>query len=39
MVIAPHYDAAKVDELVNLSQDQQKLESMEVDKYVDLYVK
>ncbi|KAF2454577.1 hypothetical protein BDY21DRAFT_352188 [Lineolata rhizophorae] len=35
----PHLPASAVDELLALAQDKQKLESMDVDKYVDLYVK
>ncbi|PGH07425.1 2-methylcitrate dehydratase [Blastomyces parvus] len=34
-----HYDAAKVDNLVKLGLDQKGLEAMDIDKYVDLYVK
>lgn len=34
-----HYAESKVKELVELGTDTSKLESMEVDKYVDLYVK
>ncbi|EEH48639.2 2-methylcitrate dehydratase [Paracoccidioides brasiliensis Pb18] len=34
-----HYDNAKVEELVKLGLDQKTLESTDVDKYVDLYVK
>ncbi|KAK2747138.1 ATP-binding cassette transporter CGR1 [Myotisia sp. PD_48] len=34
-----HYDAAKVKQLVELGVAQKDLESMEIDKYVDLYVK
>lgn len=34
-----HFPEAKVTELVNLGTDASKLDSMEVDKYVDLYVK
>lgn len=37
--LRPHYPEEKVMELVNLSVDAKRLESMEVDKYVDLYVK
>ncbi|OJD23263.1 2-methylcitrate dehydratase [Blastomyces percursus] len=34
-----HYDAAKVDQLIKLGLDQKALEAMDIDKYVDLYVK
>ncbi|KAL2373790.1 ATP-binding cassette transporter CGR1 [Blastomyces gilchristii] len=34
-----HYDAAKVDQLIKLGLDQKTLEAMDIDKYVDLYVK
>ncbi|OAX80395.1 2-methylcitrate dehydratase [Emergomyces africanus] len=34
-----HFDAAKVEQLVKLGNDQKALEAMDVDKYVDLYVK
>ncbi|EOD45407.1 putative 2-methylcitrate dehydratase protein [Neofusicoccum parvum] len=37
--LAPHYSEQKVNELVELGKDQSKLEQMDVDKYVDLYVK
>ncbi|OMP83859.1 2-methylcitrate dehydratase [Diplodia seriata] len=37
--LAPHYSEQKVNELVELGQNQSKLEQMDVDKYVDLYVK
>lgn len=37
--LAPHYSESHVKQLVELGQDQKKLEAMEVDKYVDLYVK
>jgi 2-methylcitrate dehydratase len=33
-----HFDQARIDELVNLSTDASKLDSTEVDKYMDLYV-
>ena len=36
---APHYESSRVDELVSLTQDLNKLQEMDVDKYVDLYVK
>ncbi|EGE85472.1 2-methylcitrate dehydratase [Blastomyces dermatitidis ATCC 18188] len=34
-----HYDATKVDQLIKLGLDQKTLEAMDIDKYVDLYVK
>ncbi|KKZ66553.1 2-methylcitrate dehydratase [[Emmonsia] crescens] len=34
-----HFDAAKVEQLVKLGVDQKTLEGMDIDKYVDLYVK
>jgi 2-methylcitrate dehydratase len=37
--LEPHYSKAKVDELVALGQDGKTLDAMEVDKYVDMYVK
>ena len=37
--LVPHYPAEHVDKLVELGQDTAKLESMDIDKYVDLYVK
>ncbi|EKG13674.1 MmgE/PrpD [Macrophomina phaseolina MS6] len=37
--LAPHYSEQKVNELIELGTDQSKLEQMDVDKYVDLYVK
>lgn len=36
--LEPHYSADKVKQLVDLSVDRKKLESMSVDAYVDLYV-
>ena len=36
---APHFSASHVDKLVELGLDQKKLENMDVDEYVDLYVK
>lgn len=36
--LEPHYDGAKVKQLVELGVDKKKLESMPVDEYVDLYV-
>ncbi|KAF1991546.1 2-methylcitrate dehydratase [Aulographum hederae CBS 113979] len=37
--LKPHFPASRVKELVELGQDSQKLYNMDVDKYVDLYVK
>ncbi len=37
--LSQHFDGEKVKELVDLHLDQSKLENMEVDKYVDQYVK
>ncbi|KAM7209618.1 MmgE/PrpD family domain containing protein [Naviculisporaceae sp. PSN 640] len=37
--LEPHYPAERVKELVELSQDPKKLESLPVDEYVDLYVR
>ncbi|KAK4940112.1 ATP-binding cassette transporter CGR1 [Elasticomyces elasticus] len=34
-----HFDGAKIDELLKLGTDASKLDTMEVDKYMDLYVK
>lgn len=34
-----HYGKERIEELVSLGQDRDKLESMGVDKYMDLYVK
>ncbi|KAK2785684.1 ATP-binding cassette transporter CGR1 [Emmonsiellopsis sp. PD_33] len=34
-----HFDAARVEQLVKLGLEQKTLENMEIDKYVDLYVK
>ncbi|KFY85982.1 hypothetical protein V500_07977 [Pseudogymnoascus sp. VKM F-4518 (FW-2643)] len=35
--LGPHFDAARVTELVDLGNDGKKLESMAIDEYVDLY--
>lgn len=35
----PHYTESQVNELVELGQDLNKLREMDVDNYVDLYVK
>lgn len=37
--LGPHFPAEHVDKLVALSQDGKALEEMDVDKYVDLYIK
>ena len=37
--LGPHYSEQKVKELVDLGNDPGRLEAMEVDRYVDLYVK
>lgn len=37
--LEPHYDATTVQKLIDLGLNQKELEAMEVDKYVDLYVK
>lgn len=37
--LGPHFPEARVNELVELGLDKAKLEDMDVDKYVDLYVK
>ncbi|KAF2190468.1 2-methylcitrate dehydratase [Zopfia rhizophila CBS 207.26] len=37
--LGPHFPAEHVDKLVELGQDARKLEAMDVDQYVDLYVK
>ena len=37
--LQPHFHASRVKELIDLGIDKQKLEGMDVDKYVDLYVK
>jgi 2-methylcitrate dehydratase len=37
--LGPHFSAKKVDELVALHNDPKKLEDMNVDEYMDLYVK
>lgn len=36
---APHYEASRANELVELAQDLEKLQAMDVDTYVDLYAK
>lgn len=38
-VLGPHYSESHVNELVELGKDLNKLSEMDVDKYVDLYVK
>ena len=37
--LEPHFAADKVQELVELGNDSKRLENMDVDKYVDMYVK
>ncbi|KAL2354574.1 MmgE/PrpD family-domain-containing protein [Cryomyces antarcticus] len=37
--LGPHFDEARVKELVDLGNDAKRLEDMDVDEYVDLYVK
>jgi 2-methylcitrate dehydratase len=37
--LEPHFDGSKVKQLIDLGMDPKKLENMDVDKYVDLYVK
>lgn len=37
--LGAHFDQARIDELLKVGWDRQQLESYEVDKYVDLYVK
>jgi 2-methylcitrate dehydratase len=37
--LAPHYSEQKVNELLEIGQDLNKLQEMDIDKYVDLYVK
>lgn len=37
--LGPHFDQARVKELVDLGNDAQKLYAMEIDQYVDLYAK
>jgi 2-methylcitrate dehydratase len=37
--LAPHFSEGKVKELVDLGNDAKRLENMDVDQYVDLYVK
>jgi 2-methylcitrate dehydratase len=37
--VAPHFAKEQVDYLVELGLDLEKLQDMDVDKYVDLYVK
>lgn len=34
-----HFDEGKVDELVRLGENREKLEEMDVDQYMDLYIK
>ncbi|KAF2404464.1 2-methylcitrate dehydratase-like protein [Trichodelitschia bisporula] len=37
--IAPHFDASRIEKLTKLASDAKTLENMEIDKYVDLYIK
>lgn len=37
--LGPHFEGQRVEELIKLGQDQKRLEQMDVDEYVDLYVK
>ncbi|KAI9757536.1 MAG: hypothetical protein M1815_000757 [Lichina confinis] len=37
--LIPHFPSARVDELVALANDPERLQAMDVDRYVDLYVK
>ena len=37
--LEPHFEKAHVEKLVDLGLDQERLENMDVDAYVDLYVK
>lgn len=37
--LGPHFEASRVEELVKLGDDRAKIEEMDVDLYVDLYVK
>ena len=37
--VGPHYPESRVKELVELGKDMNRLSEMDVDKYVDLYVK
>jgi len=37
--IAPHYNQAQQDAIMEASESLEKLEQMDVDSYVDLYVK
>lgn len=37
--LGPHFDDAKIENLTKLGADKEKLESMKVDEYMDLYVK
>jgi 2-methylcitrate dehydratase len=37
--VGPHYPESRVNELVELGKDMSRLSEMDVDKYVDLYVK
>lgn len=37
--LGPHFDSARVKELLELGQDKEKIENMGVDEYMDMYVK
>ncbi|KAF2748955.1 2-methylcitrate dehydratase [Sporormia fimetaria CBS 119925] len=37
--LAPHFEASHVDKLVALAQNPQEIDNMDIDQYVDLYVK
>jgi 2-methylcitrate dehydratase len=37
--LRPHFVETRVDELVKLGEDRERLEGMDVDQYIDLYVK
>ncbi len=37
--LRPHFAETRVDELVKLGEDRERLEGMDVDQYIDLYVK
>ena len=37
--LGPHFKPSRVDELVTLGNERERLEAMDVDRYMDLYVK
>jgi len=37
--LGPHYEASHVDKLVKLAEDAKTIDNMDIDEYVDLYVK